>query len=112
VVGLLEPVLLDQMEIVPLVENLAAHLGVQLAKQPHFGVLLGYELLTHGRDLDVEVVLGQIEVGREVLTRSALLVPADGKGAWLVCPGDSVEVEEESELTLAVVSESSQFGVR
>ena len=79
--------------------------GYSAGQSPDLAVLLGHELLVEGRDLDVEVELGQVEVGREALGRVALAVPVDVEGRGLVAPLDLVEVQQLRELPLAVVSE-------
>jgi hypothetical protein len=102
---LLEPVFHEEMEIVPLVEDLAGDVRIQLTESANLAILLGHELLTHRGDLDVDVVVRQIEVRPEVLLRFALVVPFEGERPWLVMPFDTVEVEQSSKLTLAVVGE-------
>src|SRR5690606_22566273 len=71
---------------------------------------LGDELLAHRGDLDVQVLFGQIEVRGEELARVALPVPGDGERPRLVLPRDPVEVQQECELSFAVVSELDLFG--
>ena len=100
-----QPVLDHEVQVVALVEDLAAHVRVQLAELPHLAVLLGDEALVHRGDLDVDALFGKVEVGRERANRGALLVPFDGKRRRLVVPLDVVEVEEARELPLALVSE-------
>jgi hypothetical protein len=79
---------------------------VELAQPARLAVLLGDELLVQRRDLDVEVVRGQVEVGCERLDRIALPVGLEREGARLVLPRDPVEVEELGELPLGVVREA------
>ena len=59
---LLETVLDEQVQVVALVEDLASDVRIERRQPPHLAVLLGHELLVEGRDLDVEVELGQVEV--------------------------------------------------
>jgi hypothetical protein len=106
----LQPVLDEKVEVVPLVEDLAVDLGVHLLEEPHLAVLLGDELLVHRRDLDEEILVGDVEVGGEVLDGLTSLVVFDRERGRLVLPIESVEVEESGELTLAVVSESDLVG--
>src|SRR5512141_1039742 len=101
----LEPVLLDEREVVALVEDLAVHARVQLAEAAHLPVLLRHELLVQRRDLDVEVVLREVEVGGEPLDHVAVLVPLEIERRGLVLPVDLVEVEQLRELALAGVGE-------
>jgi len=63
----LESVFDNQMEIVALVENFASDVGVDGLETADLLVLLGHEFLVHGRDLDEQVIVGKIEVGREPL---------------------------------------------
>jgi hypothetical protein len=60
--------------------------------------------LVHGRDLDVEIVVGQVEVGSEELDRDTVLEPYR-EDLGLVLPRNAVEIEEKRELSLTVVSE-------
>ena len=64
----LEAVLHEEVEVVALVQHLHAHLGMQLAEPTGLAVLLGDELLVERRDLDVEVVGREVEVGAERLS--------------------------------------------
>jgi hypothetical protein len=107
----LEPVLHEQVEEIPLVEDLAPYLGVVLPELTHLAVLLGDQLLVHGGDLDVEVLVGKVEVGTEEASRLPGRVELDGEGMRFVLPLDPVEVEESSELPLAVVSEVGEVGL-
>jgi hypothetical protein len=103
---LLKPVLHQQVEVVALVEELDLDLRVQLSEAPGLAVLLGHQLLVQGGDLDVEVVVGQVEVRAETLDRLVVLVPLEGELSRLVLPGDPVEVEQFGELALRVVREA------
>ena len=104
-VGFFESVFDHQMEIVALVEHLAFGVRMNGPKTPDFLVLLGDQFLVHCRDLDVQVVVGKIEVGSEPFSWLALGVELDGKTARLVVPWDPIEVEKKGELPLTVVSE-------
>jgi hypothetical protein len=101
--GAFEPVFLDQMQVVALVEDFAAHLRIETTQGPNFAVLLGDELLAHRGDLDVEVLFREKEVGSEILAGPALSIPGNGKSSRLVLPGNSIEIEQGCELPLAVV---------
>jgi hypothetical protein len=104
VVGLFEPVFDHEVEIVALVEDLALDVGVISLEQLHLLVLLRDQFLVHRRYLDEELVLGHVEVRGEELDRLAVF-ESDREAARLVLPWNAVEVEEEGELPLAVVSE-------
>jgi hypothetical protein len=88
---------------VPLIEDLASNIRIQLPKAPNLPVLLGDQLLVHRGDLDEQIIVREVEVGPEVLGGLAGVVPLDGEGAGLVVPGDVVEVEQPGELSLALV---------
>jgi hypothetical protein len=91
--GPLEAVFLNQVEIIPLVEDLAPDARIKTPECPYFSVLLGDELLAHRGDLNEEVVVGKVEVGSEVLVGPPFCVPGDGECPGLILPGDSVEIE-------------------
>src|SRR5690606_40383098 len=97
-IRLFEAVLDHQVQVVALVEDLAAYPAMGLLELAHLPVLLGVELLVHGRDLDEEIVVRESEVGSEPLDRFSIVVELDGERLGLVLPGDAVEVEEEGEL--------------
>jgi hypothetical protein len=107
--GLLEPVLDQQVQVIPLIEDLAADVGVELHQASHLAVLLGDELLVQRRDLDVDVEFGKIEVRREPLRGSAPTVPVDVERRGFVVPRDLVEVEQLPELSFTVVCEANEF---
>jgi hypothetical protein len=109
VIGLLETVLGDEMQVVTLVEDLAPDVGVVFLQLLDLLVLLGHELLVHRGDLDEEVVVGKVEVGREELGRLPI-TETDGEATGLVFPGNAIEIKEEGELTLAVVGEVDLVG--
>src|SRR5262245_42581498 len=101
----LEAVLRHQRQVVTLVEDLAVDAGVQLAQAADLPVLLGHQSLVERRDLDVQVVLGKVEVGREPLHHVAVPVPLEIERRGLVLPVDLIEVQELRELAFAGVRE-------
>src|SRR5215471_5101099 len=82
----------EALEVAP-VEELDLDVGVALAELPQLSVLPGHERLLHGRDLDVQVLLGEVEVGRERLHHAAVLVLFEHEGPGLVFPRNVVIVE-------------------
>src|SRR5918996_4674602 len=110
--AILQPVLRHEREVVLLVEDLAADLRIPLPELADLPVLPGDQLLVQRRDLDVEVELRQVEVGREAPDDVALPVPLDVEGRGLVLPGDPVEVQELSELSLGGVRERDGVALR
>ena len=87
------------------VEQLDPDVRVQLAQPAQLAVLLAHELLLERRELDVQLEVGQVEVGREALDDVAVEVPGDRERVRLVRPADLVEVEDPGELRLARVGE-------
>src|SRR5213079_2999527 len=61
----------EALEVAP-VEELDPDVGVPLTQLAQLPVLAGDERLLHGGDLDVEVLLGKIEVGREGLLHATV----------------------------------------
>lgn len=112
VVWILQTVFDDQLQVVALVKDLAMHVGIELRHHPHFAILLGYQLLIHRCYLDEQILSGEEEIGREELMGLAALVPADRKRARLVIPWNAVEVEEESELSFAVMGKVRLVGAK
>jgi hypothetical protein len=106
---LLQPVLDEQTQIVALIENLAFDLRVELAQAAHLPILLGHQLLAHRGDLDVEIVIGEVEVGAKELRRGTVGSELDCKLARLVLPVDLVEIEESRKLSFAFVSKIDLF---
>jgi hypothetical protein len=102
---LLEPVFDQQIVEIPLVEDLASNIRIELPETADLAVLLGDELLVHRGDLDVEIILRQIKVWPELLCDDPCCVPLDGERTWLVLPDDVVEVQKPRELPLARMGE-------
>ena len=92
------------------VEQLDADVGVELTQPPQLAVLLAHEALLERRELDVQVDVGQVEVGREALDDRAVERPQHGERVRLVLPADVVEVEDPRELRLARVGERGRVG--
>jgi hypothetical protein len=88
----LEPVFDQEAEVITLIEHLAFDLWMHFAQAPNLAVLLGDQLLAHGGDLDVEIILRQVEIRAEELRRISLAVKFDRKLAGLVVPADFIEI--------------------
>jgi len=110
VVGCLEAVLDEQVQVVPLVEDLAVDVRVVFGQQPDLSVLLGDELLIHRGDLDEQILVRQVEVGSEVGRRLAVVGELDRKRPRFVVPAQPVEIEESRELALALVGKRDVVG--
>ena len=59
--------------------------------------------------LDVEIELGQIEVGGETLRDGPGAIPGDVERGRLVAPLDLIEVEQAGELPLAVMRKAGRL---
>jgi hypothetical protein len=94
IVRVFKSVLLDQVQVVPLIEDLATHIRIELAEHANFGVLLGHQLLAHRGYFDEEVVIRQEEIRREVLLRSTIPVPGDRERPRFIEPGNPVELQK------------------
>ena len=103
------PYFTSRLQVVALVEHADRDVGMQLDEPARLAVLLRHELLVQRRDLDVEVVRGQVEVGSERLHRPAVAIGLQRERARLVLPGDAVEVEQLRELALGVVREPDEL---
>lgn len=102
---LLEAVFDQEVQVIPLVQDLALDVRIQLLEAPGLAVLLRDELLVEGRDLDVKIERREIEVRRETLCRVPLTIPIDVEGRRLVFPRDLIEVQKLGELAFTVVGE-------
>ena len=109
--GLFETVFHQKVQVVPLVEDLAFDVGIELTEAPDLAVLLRDQTLVERGDLDEKVVRRKVEIGSEFLDDLAVLVPFDVERARLVFPIDLVEVEELRELALRVVREADSLAL-
>ena len=101
----LEPVALREPLDVPSVEELHTDVRVQPLDLAQLSVLPGDEGLLHDGDLDEEVLLGEVEVGRERADHAAVRVALENEGVRLVVPRDAVVVEDLCALNLDTVRE-------
>ena len=104
-VRLLETVLHNKLQIVALVKHFAVHIWVNGLEPFDLLVFLGDQLLVHGRDFDVHIIVRKIEVGREILDRLAIFIELNRKTLRFVVPRNAIKVEKQGELPLTVVSE-------
>ena len=100
------------MQVVALVEDLTFHVGVHLTEPPDLAILLGDQALVHRRDLDVDTLFWQVEVGGEVLHGLPGVVKLNRECGRLVFPADSVEIQQARELTFTVVGKFLGLGGR
>ena len=91
--GLFEPVLDEQIQVVALIQDVAPDIWIQGRQPTDLAVLFGYELLVKSGDLDIDVELRQVEVGRKALGGVPVAVPLDIKGSRFVAPVDLIEVQ-------------------
>src|SRR6185437_7429529 len=99
----------EALQVAP-VEELYLDVRVPLAQLAQLAVLAGYERLLHGGDLDVEVLLGEIEVGRERLLHAPVGVLLEHEGPGLVFPGEVVVVEHLRALELRGARKPRRLG--
>lgn len=104
--GLIETVLDQQIQVVALIQDLAANVRIKLLETPHLSILLGDQLLVESGDLDKHVVIGKVEIRREPLCGIAISIPCEDEGPWLVFPANVVEIQQTRKLPFAVVREA------
>lgn len=100
-----EPILNHEASVVPSVQQLDVHLGVQLSQATQLPVLLCHQALFQRGQLDVQVELRKIEVGREALDYPSFGVVLQRECPGLVFPLNLVKVQEVGELSFALVGE-------
>src|SRR5471032_273809 len=91
---------------VALVEELDLHIRVELSQLAELPVLAGDERLLHHGHLQVQVLVPEVEVGRERLGDAALIVAGEHEGRRLVFPRDSVPVQDLCVLELRRVGKA------
>src|SRR5450830_745671 len=107
--GQIEAVALGQSLNVAPVEELDADSRIELSQLAQLAVLARHERLLHDRDLQVEILLGKVEVGREGLADAALGVAFEYERGGLVLPGDSVVIEDARAFGLGLVRAHPQL---
>jgi Icc protein len=105
-----ESVSLGQALDVALVEELDVDVRIDLAQPPQLAVFAGGERLLHHRQFEVEILLGEVEVGRERLDDAALVVALEDERARLVLPRHAVVVEDLRALPLVLARERRLVG--
>ena len=106
----LEPVLDEKIQVVALIEDLAADLWVELAEPSNLAILASNQFLIHRGYLDELILFRQVEVRPKELHGVAVVVPFDCELARFVIPGDVVEIEESGKLPFAVVGKFDAVG--
>src|SRR4029079_16968073 len=101
---------LTQWLDVALVEELDIHIGIPFFQLAQLAVLARDERLLHHRDLEIEVLLGQVEVRSERLEDATALVDLELERPRLVQPGNAVVVEDLGALELGLVLEDGRLG--
>jgi hypothetical protein len=97
-VGVGEPV-----DIAP-VEELNLHGWVNLSHLTEFAILPCDERLAHRCELDIEPVIGEIEIGREHFGGASIRSPRERKCGWFVGPTDTVERQNAGEVEFSGMS--------
>jgi len=102
----LEPVTGCKPLEVTFVEQLDPHVRVELPHLAQLAVLAGHERLLHHGHFQVQILVGEVEVGRERLDHATLLVALEHEGMGLVEPRHTVVVEDLGVRQLRVVDET------
>src|SRR5262249_26967437 len=89
-----QSVALSETLDVAAVEELHANMRIEALNLAQLAVLARDERLLHHRHFDEEVLLGEVEVGRECADDPPLLVALEHERLRLVVPGDAVVVED------------------
>src|SRR5438477_3080965 len=91
---------------VSFVEELDLHVRVALAQLAELAVLARDERLLHHRQLDVQILIREVEVGRERLGDPARLVLLEDERRRLVLPRHPVVVEDFGAFELRLAGET------
>jgi len=100
-----QPVALREPLDVPPVEELDANVRVEPVDLAELSILACHERLLHDGDLDEEVLLREVEVGRECTDDASVPVPLEDEGVGLVVPRYAVVIEDLRALDLDTVRE-------
>lgn len=107
----MQAVFCHQIRQVAVVENFYIHVGVELLETAQLAIFLCDQMLAHGRELDVEVEIGQVKVGRKRFFHVAVRVPFEGKGARFIFPTDAIKIQNVREFDLSRML-GSVIGIR
>src|SRR2546423_1206310 len=99
----------NQLAIVRRIKHLEIDLRVERAQAADFAILARDKRLTQRCQLNVEVVLWQVKIGREKTRRRARRVPLEGEAARLVLPLDMIEAQDARELGFRFVGEAHRL---
>src|SRR5215204_5170654 len=91
---------------IPQIEQAHSHIWVALTQEPELAVLAGDEPLPHRRQLEIQVVLGKVEIGGDEFDRSSIPPPPYRKCGRLVRPTQAIERQESRQLHLGRMSEA------
>lgn len=86
-------------------EQFHVNVWVKLSETSDLSVFSSDQLWAQRCELNVEIFIHQIEVGRKCFNHMAIVVPRQRKCAWFVLPIDPVVVENVSKLLLYGMSE-------
>lgn len=109
-IRLFQTVFDNQMQVVPLIENAALHLGMMLGEESNLPVLFRDQLLVHRGYFDKRTLVRQVEIRGEELDRLTVVIKTDRERGRLVLPGQAIEVQQLGELSFAVVGELDGVG--
>jgi hypothetical protein len=95
---------LEDAVVITAIKELDIDFRVERPQETELAVLATHKRLPHSRELDIEIVFDQVEVGREHFYGPSV-TPLKWEVIGLVEPFDSVIVEETGELGLAGMME-------
>ena len=95
----------EQVLIIPAIVDLALDLRVEFAQSFYLTILLRYQFLVHGSNLDEEIVLREIEIGRKFRSRITLMVPAYIEAHRFIQPFYVIEIKEPGKFLFAAMRE-------
>jgi len=98
----------EALDVAP-IEELDPDVRIQPLNLAKLLVLAGDQRLLHHRHLDEEVLLGEVEVGRERTHHAPLLIAFQNEGVRLVIPAYPVVVEDLRALNLDPIRESRRL---
>ena len=87
------------------IEELNLNVWVAFLQLPNLSVLQMIQSGRLGGELDIEVLFGQVKIGRKCRTQTAIFIVFQWKCRGLVFPGDAVEFEQAGEFSLGGVLE-------
>jgi len=96
---------------IPKVKQANSHVWIRFAQKPELSILPRDQPLPHCRQLEIQVVVGEIEIGGDERYRSPIPPPAHRERSRLIRPAQPIEREEPRQLDFGRVSEPVVIGL-